>query len=155
MEKMEEDLVGQLSGALRRLLQVHRCLPMGGLPMGEFLMLQLIRRKHERQPEAKGVYLSELTQCAHASQPAVSRTLRRLESKGLAQRRTDPQDRRTTYVVLTQAGAELLDDCRRQMEALSQRVVRRVGAEELRSLTAQLNRLAETVKEEQRKLTEE
>lgn len=152
---MEEDLVAQLNGALLRMLQVHRCLPMGGLPMGEFYMLQLIRRRHEEQPDAKGVYISALTQCTHASQPAVSRTLRRLESKGLAERRTDPRDRRTTYVVLTEEGRSLLEACQQQMETLALRVIERVGAEELRSLTAQLNRLAETVQEEQSKLTAE
>lgn len=155
MEKMEEDLAAQLGGALRRLLQVHRCLPMGGLPLGEFLMLKLIRQRLEGDPGARGVYLSELTRYTHASQPAVSRTLRRLEDKGLVRRESDPRDRRTTCVALTGAGTDLLDDCRRQMEALSRRVVRRVGAEELRALTAQLNRLAETVQEEQAKLTEE
>ena len=145
---MKEDMASQLGAALHRLIQTHRSLPMGGLPMGEFMMLQLIRSRHEEQPEARGVYFSELTRCICASSPAVSRTLRRLEEKGLAERRTDPQDRRTTYVVLTEGGQRLLEASRRQMEELARRVAQRMGEDALRELTAQLDQLTEAVLEE-------
>lgn len=149
---MEEDLVAQLSGALRRLLQVRQSLPTGGLPMGEYWMLQLVQRKQEEQAEAKGVYISVLTECTHASPPAVSRTLRKLEEKELLQRRTDPKDRRTTYVVMTETGRALLEASHRRMEELACRVAQRMGGEALRTLTAQLDQLTETVLEEREKM---
>lgn len=152
---MEEELVTELSGALRRLIQTRYSLPMGGLPMGEFMMLQKIRRWQEEKPDAKGIYVSELNQCAYVSQPAVSRMLRRLEEKGLLERRTDPQDRRTTYVVLTEGGSSLLAACQRQMAELAGRVVDRLGAQELRALVDQLDRLTQAVQEERQKMSVE
>ncbi|WP_130871273.1 MarR family winged helix-turn-helix transcriptional regulator [Intestinimonas massiliensis (ex Afouda et al. 2020)] len=152
---MEENLMPQLSQALRRLVNTCHSLPTGGLPMGEFLMLQLIRHRREEQPEAKGVYVSELTRCIHVSSPAVSRTLRRLEEKGLAERRTDPGDRRTTFVVLTEEGEALLALCREQTGELARRVEARMGADELRALVTQLNRLSQAVQEEQSKISVE
>lgn len=153
-EKREEtDLVDQLSGAFRRLAQIRHCLPMGGLPMGEFWMLKLIRAQ-QVSPD-RGVYVSQLTKCTHASPPAVSRTLRKLEEKGLAKRETDPQDRRTTYVVLTQAGGDLLDASQRQMEELARRVVARMGSDALRTLTAQMDQLTQAVLEERQTMSVE
>ena len=148
---MEENLMSQLSQALRRLVNTCHSLPTGGLPMGEFMMLQLIRHRREEQPEAKGVYVSELTRCTHVSSPAVSRTLRRLEEKGLAERRTDPGDRRTTFVVLTEKGEALLALSREQTSELARRVEARMGVDELRGLVTQLNRLTQAVQEEQKK----
>lgn len=150
---MEEDLVTQLSGALRRLLQVRQSLPTGGLPMGEYWMLQLIRRRQDEEPEAAGVYVSALTEYTHASPPAVSRTLRKLEEKTLVQRRTDPKDRRTTYVVLTEQGQTLLEVSHRQMEELAHRVAQRMGGDALRTLTVQLDQLTKTVLEERGKMS--
>lgn len=152
---MHEELVTELSGALRRLVQTRYSLPMGGLPIGEFMMLQKIRRWQEEKPDAKGVYVSKLNQCAPVSQPAVSRMLRRLEEKGLLERKTDPQDRRTTYVVLTEEGNGLLAACQRQMTELAGRVVDRLGAEELRALVDQLNRLTQAVQEERQNMAME
>ena len=149
---MEEELVEQLGGALRRLAQVRQSLPMGGLPMGEYWMLQLVQRRLAEQPEAGGVYVSALMECTHASPPAVSRTLRKLEEKELLQRRTNPRDRRTTYVVLTESGQHLLEASRRQMEELAQRVAQRMGEDALRALTVQLDQLTETVLEERDKM---
>ena len=145
---MEEDLVEQLGGALRRLAQVRQSLPMGGLPMGEYWMLQQVQRRLAEEPEAGGVYVPALMECPHASPPAVSRTLRKLEEKELLQRRTNPRDRRTTYVVLTEGGQRLLEASRRQMEELARRVAQRMGEDALRELTAQLDQLTEAVLEE-------
>lgn len=152
---MEDRLMTELSGALRRLIQTRYSLPMGGLPMGEFMMLQRIQRWQEERPEAKGIYVSELNQCAYVSQPAVSRMLRRLEEEGLLERKTDPQDRRTTYVVLTEEGRSLLTACQRQMTELAGRVVDRLGAEELQALVDQLDRLTQAVQEEGQKMSVE
>lgn len=152
---MQEELVTQLSGALHRLARVRYSLPMGGLPMGEFFMLQLIQRREGTGTDRRKVYVSQLTQCTHVSAPAVSRTLRRLEGKGLVQRQTDPEDRRTTYVVLTGDGLALLEVCRQQMEELGRRVAARMGSEELSALAAQLDRLTDTVQEERKKMSVE
>ena len=152
---MEENIMEHLGAAVHRLLQVRYSLPIGALPLGEFLMLQLIHHHREEEPQAKGVYVSQLTRHAHASKPAVSRTLRHLEDKGLLRRQTDPEDRRTTYVMLTAEGERLLEQCRIQTRELARRVARRMGEDELRALTEQLDRLTDAIQAEGKQMSAE
>jgi DNA-binding MarR family transcriptional regulator len=49
--------------------------------------------------------LFDLNEAVLLSQPALSRLVDRLETRGLVQRRTDPKDRRGALVSLTPAGA--------------------------------------------------
>ena len=156
---LDQQLITDLADALRRLARVRHSLSMGGLTMGEFLLLRLVQPPREETPEGSDsgttVCVSDLARQLSCSPPAVSRTLRRLEEHGLLKRRCDPADRRTTYVVLTQAGRDLLDANQRQMEELARRVVARMGEDALQALTAQLDRLTKTVLEERETMSVE
>lgn len=50
------------------------------------------------------VYISEIVKRLKISKPAVSKTLKNLETKGLIRRETDPNNRRKTFVCLTSKG---------------------------------------------------
>ena len=52
------------------------------LPRGEFMPLQTIYAYSLRNPGTKGIYVSELASQLKVSSPAVSRTLRSLETAG-------------------------------------------------------------------------
>ena len=152
---LDQQLITDLADALRRLARVRHSLSMGGLTMGEFLLLRLVQPPREETPEGSDsgttVCVSDLARQLSCSPPAVSRTLRRLEEHGLLKRRCDPADRRTTYVELTPEGQQQLLDYRGEMEALAVRVSRRMGEENLRVLTAQLDRLTDIILEEREK----
>lgn len=147
---MDQQLITDLVDAMRRLARVRHSLPMGGLSMGEFLLLHLVKPP-SGQEEAQGACVSDLARQLSCSPPAVSRTLRHLEEKGLLKRQSSPEDRRSTYVELTPEGRELLLACRAEMDALSVRVAQRMGEAHLRALTAQLDRLTDIILEEQEK----
>ena len=72
------------------------------LPRGEFMPLQTIYAYSLRNPGTKGIYVSELASQLKVSSPAVSRTLRSLETKGYIERSADKNDRRSTLIRLTE-----------------------------------------------------
>ena len=74
------------------------------LPRGEFMPLQTIYAYSLRNPGTKGIYVSELASQLKVSSPAVSRTLRSLETKGYIERAADKNDRRSTLIRLTEKG---------------------------------------------------
>ena len=52
----------------------------------------------------KSMTISELAEKIHVSPPAISRSIKGLEEKGWINRIIDSNDRRTTFVVLTELG---------------------------------------------------
>lgn len=66
--------------------------------------LQTIYAYSLRNPGTKGIYVSELASQLKVSSPAVSRTLRSLETKGYIERSADKNDRRSTLIRLTEKG---------------------------------------------------
>ena len=74
------------------------------LPRGEFMPLQTIYAYSLRNPGTKGIYVYELASQLKVSSPAVSRTLRSLETKGYIERSADKNDRRSTLIRLTEKG---------------------------------------------------
>jgi DNA-binding MarR family transcriptional regulator len=86
----------------------------------QFLALMLIA---DEQP----IRIGEIATRVPCSQPTATTTVAALESAGLVRREQDPVDGRATAVVLTAAGAEMVDASGRQ------------AAEELGKLLRRLN----------------
>lgn len=120
----------------------------GAMTKGEFFLLMLLHKNRLANPEGKGMYVSELAHSMHVAPPAVSRTLRALEQRGLIERTVDRDDRRTTYIVLTEKGEETRSCYARQFQAYSERVFRRMGEEDMETLFRLWNRFADLLAEE-------
>ena len=77
----------------------------GGLKPVQWEALRYLARanRFSRTPSALTAYLG-------TTKGTVSQTLGALERKGLVAKETDPADRRQIHLVLTEAGASLLDD---------------------------------------------
>jgi DNA-binding MarR family transcriptional regulator len=73
-----------------------------GLDSGVFSALAYLARA---EPRGR-MRLSELHDLMHPrySQPGMSRLVQRMEADGLVERRTDPDDRRATILLMTRAG---------------------------------------------------
>lgn len=84
--------------------KVNMGIRFGNITHGEFTALQMVHMYMKRNPDACGIGVSELARCSFMSPPAMSRTLKAIEEKGLAERMIDSKNRRKTYVRLTQAG---------------------------------------------------
>ena len=100
------------------------------MTQGEFFVLFTIRRILKREPSAQNaVSVSKIAQMMNVSSPAISRMLRGLEGRGYLERLTDPKDRRSSFVRLTQEGTAIYLAERARLYAFAERVMRRLGEE--------------------------
>lgn len=90
----------------------------------------------------------ELARRMRVQPPAVSRLLGALERRGLVQRTICPEDRRNISVSITDNGAALWQDTARRLDLFTDRVVERMGPQELTALVALLDRLCTVMEEE-------
>jgi DNA-binding MarR family transcriptional regulator len=121
---------------VRRLRQVH---PDGGLSMPEASALALLDREG---PTTSSV----LAKREHITPQSMGVTLSALESRGLVQRRPDPDDGRRAVMSLTRAGR---DAVLRRRDASTEAMARALAAnftavelEQLRTAAALIERLA-------------
>jgi DNA-binding MarR family transcriptional regulator len=80
--------------------------------------------------------ITELAAREGITQPAVTQLVNRLELRGWAERRSDPEDRRVVLVSLTAAGQEALERVRAEYRALLHGEVTALDDEEVETLAA-------------------
>lgn len=114
---------------------------------GDFGTMQTIRGFEEKNNH-KGVKVSQLAKKMHIAVPAVSRCLRSLEEKGLIERTVDKEDRRNTYVVLTEKGKMVSDETDEIMSEFGKAVFGHMGKESMQQLNSYLKELRETAMKE-------
>lgn len=104
-----------------------------------------------KEKEGKGVRVSELAQEMRVAPPAASRTLKGLEERGLISRSVDTNDRRNTYVSLTEPGKKALADAEQIMNDFSNAVFERLDEEKMEHLIAYLKEIYEVSEQEIKK----
>lgn len=103
----------------------------------EFFTMSMIMDKGENGK----ITISELATKAHVLLPAMSRTLRGLENKGYVERNVNKQDRRNTYVELTEQGKKITLQTRTSMCEFGRAVMEQVDEEEMKRLISYLNHI--------------
>ena len=142
-----------LIAAMHRFRRLNLNVVAGGLTRGEFFALTKVREHLSEHPGAKGICVGELADEIHVTSPAVSRMLRGLEGRGLIEREVDRENRRTTYIVLTELGKRAQAAYAGRIEALADRVAERMGEENINALISLLDRLTDILSEELAKET--
>lgn len=99
-----------------------------GISHSEFCLLNIIMDRKD------GITVSEIAAELDVTPPAVSRSLRSLESRGLITRETDLLNRRNTMVRLTAEGRSFLEISRRQMDKVMEYVDEKMGGERKKQL---------------------
>jgi len=95
-----------------------------------------------------GLTAGQLANLLHVDPGTVSAALRRLEAKGLLERRSDPRDRRRAALGLTAKGRALGGPARGTVEASVERLLQTAPPEEVTSLARVLDRFAGLLGEE-------
>lgn len=88
-------------------LKIFRILP--EISQSDVCLLAKLMFVRDNQGERHGVRVSELADKLELSVPSVSRTLNHLEKKGYVTRYEGINDRRITYVCLTEQGRGILE----------------------------------------------
>lgn len=96
----------------------------------------------------KGIRVSELARQIHVSTPSMSRTLRQLEEKGLVERSSASEDRRVTYVRLTDKGKKSRMHTMEIIKEYHASVLNRMDQKKLKQLILYLNELCDIAEDE-------
>lgn len=133
---------------MQRSRQTHPMAVAGSMPKAEFFVLGILHRHIELHPDAGGMYPSQLAAIMHVSPQAASRTFKALEGKGLIRREADPEDRRNTYIRITEEGQRLQSEAIERMQGFLGKVFEAMGEEDLTRLFALWNRLLDIMERE-------
>jgi DNA-binding MarR family transcriptional regulator len=146
-KKMREEYL-RVSHRLGRIQMCNAPLVLGDVTHLEFFTLEVLHKFKEKDPQSKGIYVSELACNLKASPPVVSRMLRTLEGKGHITRSVDEVDRRNTYILLTEKGENMRQQAVFQLEVLFKKVFLSMGEEEMETLLMLWNRFADLLEQE-------
>lgn len=140
---MQTDDKYKLVEQFRRMRQFMNSIPLKtGISHSEFCLLNIIA---DNSDHADGMTVSAIAAELDVTPPAVSRSLKSLESRGLVTRETNLINRRNTMVRLTESGRELLERSRKQMDAVLKRVHEKMGEERKNQLYELLSEITEII----------
>ena len=114
---------------------------------GDSGILKMIDYCSERS-RGKSVKVSTVVRCKNVPAPAVSRSLRSLEQKGYIIRSVDRNDRRNTYVEVTDEGYAVLRETDAIMNDFADAVFGRMGDENMKKLNSFLREFLDTAEKE-------
>jgi DNA-binding MarR family transcriptional regulator len=114
----------------------------------EFCALSIIYTYHKEHPEIPGIYVSAFAERLRVSLPAASKMLKHLEGQGWLTRMVDKNNRRNTFIVLTEEGAALFQQEQAHCAASSERILTRLGEENTNLLLRTVNQTLDLVEEE-------
>ena len=134
-------------------IKSHISSGVGELTKGEFFCMGVIADRTRRRSERSGVQVWDLAGHMQVRPPAGSRMLRGLEERGHIRREVDPADRRNVRVSLTESGREVWQREAEGYQRTMDRVIDRMGPENMETLLDLLDRLAAAIEEEQNEET--
>lgn len=109
------------------------------LSPAEFMCIKMLVVKNFQS--GGNVTVTELSNSMLISAPAISKTLRNLEERGIILRTLDVKNRRKTYVHLTELGKEVYAREDRIMNRFGERILEGFGKENAKALLKQMTTL--------------
>lgn len=106
MDNADRETTQKMMDLFSRFRRLHRGCPIPGLKHSELRILFGVKKSLTMH--GCGARISDLSRVMRVTSPTVSQLVNSLESSGLVERTTDPEDRRSIRVVLTAKGEDLL-----------------------------------------------
>lgn len=110
---------------------------MQNMNKADFIVMNVIMNKGKDDK----MTISELAAIARMLPSAISRTLKGLEEKGYVERTINKQDRRNTYVELTEEGKKQTCEVRQVMRDFGKTVMAKLDEQEMNQLILYLNNI--------------
>lgn len=133
MDKLYEELFRSMNQF--RKLKFAEMFPM--ISRTDFFVMCTIMDKGENGQ----ITISELASRAKMLPSAISRTLKGLEERGYVERNINKNDRRNTYVELTEAGRQLTEEARQTMSDFGKSVMSQVDEADMKRLISYLDNI--------------
>lgn len=108
-----------------------------GHKMSEIGVLLMISKGGQCGTQAMKV--SEISKMMHVTSPSITQVLKGLEADGLIERRSDPADRRTVWISLTEQGEEIAGKARESFSIAFRGLVDYMGEEQSNQLASLLS----------------
>ena len=145
------ELMEQFLRTADRFLKIDLGVLLEGITQGEYMVLSAIYDSSRWIGDFYGAPISEIVRSLQVLPASLSRTLRSLEKKGLAEKKSHCLDRRSGYVCLTMEGERLRKIGCQRLLTFADGIAAAMGEEATYGLLSLWGRLADVVSE---KLTE-
>lgn len=135
--KTRDDLYENLFRAMNQFHKLKFSDMMQNMSKADFIVMNVIMNKGKEDK----MTISELAAIARMLPSAISRTLKGLEEKGYVERTINKQDRRNTYVELTEEGKRQTREVRQVMRDFGKTVMAKLDEHEVNELILYLNNI--------------
>ncbi len=132
-----DDLYEDLFRAMNQFHKLKFSDMMQNMSKADFIVMNVIMNKGKEDK----MTISELAAIARMLPSAISRTLKGLEEKGYVERTINKQDRRNTYVELTEEGKKQTREVRQVMRGFGKTVMAKLDEHEVNELILYLNNI--------------
>lgn len=144
----EQEICEQFLKVMRRMEKVGDDLFSDKLTNNEFIALCILEEEQKKQKEGTGIYVSMLAAGMKSSSPAVSRLLRTMEEKGFVERSVDKNDRRNTFVCITEQGKRVHSEKIGWMGEIFMDTIHQIGFEKMGEMLRLLENFAQRMEEQ-------
>ncbi len=130
----------------RRLKRLDLTSGIAGLSSGDFALLRVVDALGSDN-DGQGAEVSQAARQLGVSAPAVSKGIRKLEELGYLERNINKNDRRFTFITLTPKGSTALAEANAKLYEILDRIISRVGKENIDTLDRLLNEFIDAANE--------
>ena len=109
--------------------KLHLSLLLSEISLSEFMLIALLL--NYRKEHGRDIMVNELAQGLGINLSGVSRSLRRLEERGLIKRVCDETCRRNTFVIISENGLELYNANKKAIENMVDKLLDELNVEEI------------------------
>ena len=114
----------------------------------EFMILNKIMRMKEKGEVEPKITISNMAKFLSTTNPAASKMLSVMEDKGYIKRINDQEDKRVTYVTLTNEGEKIIVEAHKSFHEFSKTVIQKMGKQDLNDFVELFQKLLTIIEEE-------
>lgn len=146
-----KEIQEEMFRAMFRLKHLNMSGMLKDISIGEYKILEMCSGCPACDDGGDGAYVSSMAAQMRVSAPAVSRLLKGMERKKYIARQADAKDRRNIRVFITEAGRAKREECREILQNYTERVISRMGEDNMLQLLNLFNQMLGVMEDELKK----